>query len=394
MGTMDFYDYSAGEESFPGSAACVNEECLYFTTYNNNLLYKLDLQTGIYQEWAMPYVAAKNWPYRKLFICKNKLIFAPMNSGVFLQFDLDTKKFLMLNEILPDEVSCSFRDGIQKEERLILLGSFQNVIVILDMETMQCIEWIKLPELEQGDCYVNMSFYYGDLLIFCKKKRAVLQVDMHKKSYIWKVLPETIYHGWLDGEKLYYISVQTDVHEICSFNLSTEKKLVIGNYEETEKEEAQVYRYWNAKKIKDFIFFLPHETSQILRVNITSGRIESINPFQDEDCCLRMERFKAVFNILLWEKVILVIPYYGNKISLLDEKNGEIIKEYRFPLSKERLMQRRRQRIKNEIIQGLILKEHEILCKLEDFLEEVSGHHIGNDCEFENIGKDIWRIVK
>ncbi len=310
-------------ESFPNAYA-ISGNKLYFSTLFDNILYEMNLDNEDLKEYFFPVACNKVPCYRFAISYKDVVLFVPEYEGFF--------SCLQSGKIFTIPAKGHYASGCIKNEELFLLDRSRFCLDVFNLITLKYTDTVVLPTEDNSNYYIEVllgnEFLYVTSGIDCQ----ILQIDIHSRKIEAVKTDALICHGILENGEIYYTSTRNDLDGIYVFNLNSRKSKRIASIEYDNRNEIKYYRFWNAKKIGEYIYFLPHEESKIIRYDIITKKVDYFAPFDDNYRTLRPDKSNAVYGIVQYKNDVVIIPYFGNLIYVLDYK-GNVINAYQFSFS-------------------------------------------------------------
>ena len=349
------------KEVFPTAAVIVNDRYLYFTVWYNNLLFRLDLETGIQEETIIPFEKELIWPYRKLLLYKDSILLIPQNGARLYSYNIETKKFTTVIDYQTDEKKeMGFRDAVLIGSKIYLLSITRKDVYCVDLETFHA-HFLGLGKYLKGNIPISLKKYGENILVFIKGEPVCLLIKLKSGNVNRIRLKHNICYAEVVNDSLIYTSSIQDLDGIYRFDLKSFQEEKLKDIEYKKLKQIESYRYWNNVQIGEKIFFLPHETDCIVTYDLKSNEVDFIMPLQEGYLLQKMQERKPIIDVLQWADDYILIPYLGNKITVIDSK-GYLLKTYELQIhSKE---------IKTRLIeQGAV----EGIASIGDFIEYVKG---------------------
>ncbi len=357
-GEFRIFGFVEKNESFP-HAYCVSGEKIYFSTLFNNLLYEMDLKTLEYKEYCIPYVRNTKFGYRQAVKYENRIILIPERGNYFTIFERGNFSTIISKG--------NYSDSCIKQELLYLLDRRRSCIDIFNMTTCCYVGEYSLPSNTDVDSYYTDIILDNELLYVLqtgKKQLIVINLDTDALELIQT--DAIICYGVLFEGKIYYTSTKIDIDGIYAFDIENRISEKLVNIDYKDKKAIEYYRFWNPKLIDGYIFFCPHEESAIISYCIADNTVNYINAFDSEAMTLRPDNRKAVYGIECFEDKLIIMPYYGNEISIL-LRQGTSCNSVKFPIDKHMV----------SCFNNLFMVEHgytlEGLLSLEEYIGDVSN---------------------
>ena len=317
------------KNSFP-SAFSVLGNRLYFSTIYNNLLYEFDLNTNKHKEYVIP---TNNSPipplYRKAFVYKEKVFFIPENATHFLII-IDGRLFSMKS-------NGNYSDSALINDRLYLLDRERECVDVLNMNTFCYINTLVLPK-QRGDGanYINLMTDGKTIYVTTDAEKQLYEINLETGYKGWKKTDSIVCYGVPHEGKIYYTATKKDLDGIYSLDVESGCSKKEASIDYDKSIPIHYYRFWNPQKIGEYIFFCPHEESKIIRYSLKTNEVVYIDEFSTGIRSLRPNDHKAVYGIDFFKDKLIVIPYYGDGISILSME-GKVCKMFKTMVGKRQI---------------------------------------------------------
>ncbi len=366
-------------------AACIVKNKLLFSTLYNNLLIEIDLISGNILERELPVDMCTEFAYRFSIKYLDYVIFIPMYENIFSFFNTKSESFSTIKSI------GHYRDFIMMGDQLLLLDIERPFIDVLNLDNQTYSDSIPLPSLLNGQYYDSFFILNGDIYVLVYNSSKILKITSGKSGHRWIEANAIISYGVLYQNGLFFSDSTKDEKSVYRFDFNTFMTEKMASIQYNSLCPVQWTRFWSPKRIGKMIYFLPHESNEIIRYDIESNNISYIVPFSKEHKSLRPNEYSAVYDILSFQENLIVIPYYGNTISVINPQ-GEIIRSYSIPLTDKQIAYGFYEIIqKNSIV-------YEDLIDLHDFIDclhyEVLPPKGSCEVNYESIGEKIYRNLE
>ena len=260
-----FYNLIKDKYSFPIAATLVEDRYLYFVTYYNNILYKLDLETDEYEEILMPIGNKKEEAFWHIVYFNGKLLFVPYREKFFLEYDIAESEFnICLEDMMLEKPA--FRDCKVAEHYLLLADTLHQNIWVIDLNTMLVVNKISLDAYAKlpGSSLFWLEVCGRYVYVFGRIGKAVLKVNYLDGKANWINTIHERYYGTHIDNMIYYMPNPEYEPQICGFDLKNGKVKKLCDVDVPRVKGVGVARYWRPKKIGDEIFFLPFEAAEMI----------------------------------------------------------------------------------------------------------------------------------
>lgn len=318
------------------NAACLVHEWIYFTTYNSNWLYRLNIETNTLEALHLLRDTKAGMKFSGLYYYKDMIWMIPWSADYIYIYDLLHARLEQLT--LPIELSeyndiNTFRKSMIQGKYLWLLPYRYQGIIRIDLEERVYKIYHDFPINTSFDTAKKMNFkmmtlYENSLYLFN---------DACNMSI--KLSTETgVMTEWKEGFNQSFGVISSNTLFTSPVNkYDPIKRIPLGDNQNMEyldlpnniwlSQPQYIYCYWYPIKLGNRIFYMTHEAKGLIMMNTETEQIHIIDLDISNYETLRQSKNYAVYDILPYEDGFLIIPYQGNKVVLID-CNGIIIKEF------------------------------------------------------------------
>ncbi len=346
------------------NAACLVNKWIYFTSYNSNWLFKLNIDTKDIEAVHQLNGPKTGMKFSGLYYYNNQIWMIPWSIDYIYIYNLINSKLEQL--FLPKEMfeynhMIKFRKSILQEKYLWLLPCSYPGIIRIDMDEKVYKIYNDWPVNVNFDKTKKMNFkmmtlYENNLYLFNDACNISIKMSTETgKMTEWKEGYDHSF-GVIDKNKLY--TCPTKEYEPI-------KIITLGEIQKTETISLPnklwmnrknysnfIYSYWYCKIVGSKVIYMPHEANGIIIMDLIKEKINIIEIDISDYITPREHKNYAVYDVLRYKDNYLVIPYQGNKIILITS-NGLIKKEFLLQTDMKYFVQSMNESNQNNMLQFL-----------------------------------------
>lgn len=308
----------------------VFENNFYFTTYNTQNLYKLDLIKNEINIVCILPCETYGRNFSNMIIRNGKIWLIPWDYEKIIIFDLVTKQFQSFDIPFLQEQKgkTKFRKAIEDENFLWLLPAKTKALIKIDMDKLVVYIYNNWPDeiYYDADCDMNffMSFSLGNN-IYLVKKGASHNLLVNKTTGKVSVLNYKLGYGYgmLINDNKYILAPyhKDDAIEICDINKNLVERICVPD---DVWGDAEYFEFWYLKKIDNIIYLLPHEAKKILLLNLDDFSMEIIEIPSKEASTKWRNKVIGIYDVFRLSDKDYFIPYAANRIFVRDLFSNEM----------------------------------------------------------------------
>lgn len=318
------------------NAACLVNKWIYFTSYNSNWLFKLNIDTKDIEAVHQLNGPKTGMKFSGLYYYNNQIWMIPWSIDYIYIYNLINSKLEQL--FLPKEMfeynhMIKFRKSILQEKYLWLLPCSYPGIIRIDMDEKVYKIYNDWPVNVNFDKTKKMNFkmmtlYENNLYLFNDACNISIKMSTETgKMTEWKEGYDHSF-GAIINNKLYTAPVKKfeSIQIIDLYDKEIIENITLPSKVWMSKNQY-LYSYWYTRTFENKLFYMPHEAYGTIMVDIETNKIDVIDIDVSDYKTPRQHKNYAVYDVLPYEDNYIVIPYQGNKIIIVNG-NGLIKKEY------------------------------------------------------------------
>lgn len=318
------------------NAACLVNEYIYFTSYNSNWIFKLNIKTNNIE--AVHLLLLKDsemgMKFSGLYYYNDRIWMIPWTSENIYIYNIknaNVEQLPIQNEISEYSKLTQFRKSIVQGKYLWLLPCKYPGLIRVDMEEKSYDIYNEWPanvsfDESKGMNFKMMTLYNDYLYLFNDACNMSIKMSTKTGEMTPWTAGSNYSYGAVCNNKFYTAPVREfDPIKIISLEDNHISKTI--NLPDTlwMKQQKYLYCYWYTKTFEDKIFFMPHEANGIIMLDLLTEEINIVNIDISDYKTARVKNNYGVYDVLQYEDDYIIIPFQGNKIVIITG-NG-IIKE-------------------------------------------------------------------
>lgn len=323
------------------NAAVRVDKFIYFTDAYSPFLYQMDITSRKIDILGDLPVERSGMKYASMALYDSKIWMVPWEEAKILVYDLKCRKLteiyfpksraldrLQINNKRP----AVYRKAVSCGKYLWLLPRREKALLCINMENYSFCVVDGFPEEISFDeqklmTFKCMALYGGWIYLFSDGCSHNLKVNANTGTMeIWNQDFRSDFGIKLDENKtLLSPTVSGAPLRIYDDNFGTFEEIELPGY---LWQEAKIYAFWYACRIRDDIYILPHEANGILKVSSKNCTLDFVEYSDIEFYSMRPNKGFSGYDVIDLEDMVWVIPYMGNQILQIssDGKLSDVIK--------------------------------------------------------------------